>query len=395
MRGTLVTGFVILLCISALAQKRAGQTESRFVVPLRIVDAKATTGWGFEFDDADILAADPGNVRLGHTPAGDRVKAEKLTEPQHAYRLSIDTDGDGDLADESPIILRPGGKSEIAIDRMFADARRKLKYQVRYSRGERNGQWHESISWSPMYRAEGTLRVGSQSARLRLSDMQCDGDFDRLDFAQGTAASIDMGDSSESAKFKYLGYEQFFKFAGKTLYVDARSIADDVSSVTVVETSIQIPRLGETLPAPLEVKTLSGRSIDLQALRGKVHLIDFWPSWCAPCVAKLPAVKRMASESNGVEVIYYNTDNRSALDKAKAVISDLKLPRADVVMNGLGDDDPAWRAFRWMEGVRYAVGLYAVLDRDGVVRYVGGGGVDLQDLRAALTQAAKSAGPQP
>jgi thiol-disulfide isomerase/thioredoxin len=40
----------------------------------------------------------------------------------------------------------------------------------------------------------------------------------------------------------------------------------------------------------------AGESISLESLRGKVVLLDFWASWCAPCVRALPSVKKIQKD---------------------------------------------------------------------------------------------------
>jgi len=44
-------------------------------------------------------------------------------------------------------------------------------------------------------------------------------------------------------------------------------------------------------PAALEGKTLAGEPLDLAKYQGKVVLLDFWATWCGPCMAALPSVK--------------------------------------------------------------------------------------------------------
>ena len=42
--------------------------------------------------------------------------------------------------------------------------------------------------------------------------------------------------------------------------------------------------------------SLDGQTISSRSLRGKVVLLDFWATWCAPCVATLPAMDRLQEQ---------------------------------------------------------------------------------------------------
>ena len=55
----------------------------------------------------------------------------------------------------------------------------------------------------------------------------------------------------------------------------------------------------------LQSNTLKGEPFDIQSLRGKVVLIEFWGTRCAPCIADQPVLKRIYREyrERGFEIV--------------------------------------------------------------------------------------------
>ena len=52
-----------------------------------------------------------------------------------------------------------------------------------------------------------------------------------------------------------------------------------------------------------------GRSISLHDYRGKVVVLNFWASWCTPCIAEMPALTRMQQDlGDSVTVLAVSTD---------------------------------------------------------------------------------------
>lgn len=62
---------------------------------------------------------------------------------------------------------------------------------------------------------------------------------------------------------------------------------------------------GQATP-PLQLSTLDGQAWDLSRLRGKVVVVNFWATWCEPCVHELPVLGALAHQDGRVAVVGVN-----------------------------------------------------------------------------------------
>lgn len=68
-------------------------------------------------------------------------------------------------------------------------------------------------------------------------------------------------------------------------------------------------------PAPQFVQPdLNGRQIDLKSYRGKVVLLNFWATWCAPCQVELPRFEAWQKKygAQGLQVVAVSMDDADA-----------------------------------------------------------------------------------
>ncbi|RMF87755.1 MAG: TlpA family protein disulfide reductase [Nitrospirae bacterium] len=131
-----------------------------------------------------------------------------------------------------------------------------------------------------------------------------------------------------------------------------------------------------TLPA-LTLTDLSGHTLDLAALKGKVVIIDFWATWCPPCREAIPDLIDLKRRygPKGLEVVGISLDENP----------DRVLPR---FVRDFGINYPVVKGNEEIAGAFGGIlGLPTtfVVDREGKVRSHFMGYVDKRRMEAAIT----------
>lgn len=126
----------------------------------------------------------------------------------------------------------------------------------------------------------------------------------------------------------------------------------------LIDPAFAAPELDKPAP-PLVAARLDGDSFDLGRLRGKVVLVNYWATWCAPCKKEMPALNAFYQRyhEQGLELIGISADRPRDFAKMRTVSRGLSYPTSTldkITQDGFGPPE--------------GFPLTFVIDRDGIIR---------------------------
>ena len=142
-------------------------------------------------------------------------------------------------------------------------------------------------------------------------------------------------------------------------------------------------------PAPdFELELLGGSKFHLAQTKGKVIILDFWATWCGPCLQAMPQVERVAGEFRDRDVQLIAVNLQEAPQQITSMLERHKL-HPTVVLDRDGAVAEKYAA--------NAIPQTVIIDRSGMIaRLFVGGGPHLDDqLRDALDAVLKEPAAKP
>jgi thiol-disulfide isomerase/thioredoxin len=307
-------------------------TDARFI-PMRTkpagLSAKAQFGVAFVLDEKSRSWIVDGDATKGYTFYGD-------------------FNGNGDLGDDGPrafvdeqgkptLRISQEGRSEeggthrilmkLQLDQMAKpDGSGKAFALVRYASLRRVGK----VTFDPLkppivFRLAGPNGLFNLTWGTTSFDFDGDGTFDtEIERYVNSEKYVNVGDATyEFAADKYGNRATFTKLA-------------------VRRPDRAILKTGHAAP-DFTYTDLNGRALKLSDLRGKVVLLDFWGTWCGPCVAGMPELVSLYEKyhSRGFEIL--GIDAKDTRDQVAAFTKAHQMPWPQTIEN---ETDPITTRYR-------------------------------------------------
>jgi cytochrome c biogenesis protein CcmG/thiol:disulfide interchange protein DsbE len=93
--------------------------------------------------------------------------------------------------------------------------------------------------------------------------------------------------------------------------------------------------------APVFDRAVRDGRVDLDELRGRPVVLNFWASWCIPCREEAPVLERAWKEARRQGVLFLGLDVRDLRDEARAFLREFRLTYPSV-RDGGGDSMRPW-----------------------------------------------------
>lgn len=149
-----------------------------------------------------------------------------------------------------------------------------------------------------------------------------------------------------------------------------------VTEVKVPERRVGMQVYQGSQQRALSLLDLDNRLVDLQTQKGKVVLLNFWASWCPPCVHEMPSMEGLKNQLKGqpFEILAVN------LAEERAEVQQFKKEHQltfTILQDPLGSAVQEWQVFAYPSSY--------VIDKKGKIRYALFGSYDWQQAEALET----------
>ncbi len=312
----------------------AGTTASRFkgkAIELKLKDGKVSYAGELSADDANFqnhhfkvftVQLEKGKTYgFDHRNAGDDPKFDPLLFLEDAAGNQLEMNDDGNPPNlDSRIVYKATKSGTYRLVATTLIPQQTSKFTLEIGAATVAEAKNAELKYRINNYADGTPAERKDVAQTLIK--QFEGNSDKLTFADFQLALqlafLTEDDGIDQARATYSSLIKAFAGAeNKQVAVQAPKFLEN--ELKKIE-----KHLGKMMP--ISGKTVDGKDFDLKNLKGKVVLVDFWATWCGPCIQELPNIQQAYKKyhGKGFDVIGVSLDRSD--DAITKFVEDRKLP---------------------------------------------------------------------
>ncbi|MCA9018319.1 MAG: TlpA family protein disulfide reductase, partial [Planctomycetaceae bacterium] len=321
-----------LFVLSSSSSATAGEVRESFIAEGVTAKIGGYRPIRAEMDqDESIVSKMPEGLespKFGYLEFGENKWAFILSEPEEGEaKLWIDSNGDGDLTNDPETDWKPreqgelttysgGGKIELNKEKTGA---------IRAYRFDPSDKRRASLANTLMYYGD----FGSEYAF----------DLDGKEYTTFVAGSLSSsgrlpidrdGNKRISSRLENVTIGTPFNFTGTSYVfsVDAGKLkleeASDPVDMTPLPPDVSVGKQALTF----EAKTIDDAEIQFpSSFAGKIVMLDFWATWCGPCIGEVPHMKEAYTQwhDQGFEILGVSFDNEDEMERVQKFLEDKEI----------------------------------------------------------------------
>lgn len=293
-----------------------------------------------EIDDVTTISEDLVDPKVGAFEFGERSWLFVLEEPEdEPAKLFVDANGDGDLTNDPEVEYEPRKRGDLTT--YFGSA--KVHWDedqlvgIKFYRFDPEDKRRSALKNTMLFYAD----FGYQH-KLTLEGEQfttySSGEPDERVYFR-----VDRdGNGQFSSKLETIRVGRPFNFTGTTYVV---SVEDGKITIDKAEEEIDLMPLPPNLSVGQRTLEFTAKSMDGEEIefpshyKGKIVMLDFWATWCGPCIGEVPHMKKAYEDWHdaGFEILGISFDSDDQEERINKFLTSKEIPWSQIYEGGRWD----------------------------------------------------------